>query len=592
MEIKRIFDLLPNYIEKYSDQPVALAGKKDGEWRRYSIQEYVDLTDKLSYALIELGIEPGDKVAFIVTNRPEWNVIDMAVMQVGAINVPIYPTISQEDYHFILKDCEAKLVFLDGLAVMNKVTNVLPDIPGLKHVYTMIDREKYPYFAQLIALGTEHPHPEELERRKAAVKSEDCMTLIYTSGTTGTPKGVMLSHSNIINQVLGVDHIIPCKPGSIAFSFLPECHAYERLLIYTYQYKGMAIYYAESLATLADNIKELRPSMMCCVPRVLERFYEGIIASGKKMKGISRMVFFWAVHLAERYKIDDDKRDWLYNLKLRIADKLVYSKIREKIGADRFERVVSGAAALNEKLAAFFSAIQMPVFEGYGLTETSPVIAVSDSGPHQREVGCVGPPLKGVEVKITEEGEVICRGHNVMMGYYKRPDLTAEVIDNDGWFHTGDMGCFNENGLLKITGRLKSLFKTSGGKYINPDVIETKFCGSKFIEQVVVVGENQKFAGALIVPSFNYLKTWCAKQKIKFTTPAEMIQRPDIQKLYFKEVQELNKGLGETEKIKKHVLIADEWSVANGLVTPTLKVKRRSITTKYKEVIEKMFEGN
>ena len=363
-------------------------------------------------------------------------------------------------------------------------------------------------------------------------------------------------------------------------------------MIYTYQYKGMAIYYAESLATLADNIKELRPSMMCCVPRVLERFYEGIIASGKKMKGISRMIFFWAVHLAERYKIDDDKRGWFYNLKLRIADKLVYSKIREKIGADRFERVVSGAAALHEKLAAFFSAIQMPVFEGYGLTETSPVIAVSDQGPHQREVGCVGPPLNGVEVRITDEGEVVCRGHNVMMGYYKRPDLTAEVIDKDGWFHTGDMGCFNENGLLKITGRLKSLFKTSGGKYINPDVIETKFCGSKLIEQVVVVGENQKFAGALIVPSFTYLKTWCAKQKIKFTTPAEMVQNPDIQKLYFKEVQDLNKGLGETEKIKKHVLIADEWTVANGLVTPTLKVKRRVIANKYKEVIEKMFEGN
>lgn len=592
MEIKRIFDLLPNYIEKYADQPVALARKKDGEWRRYSIQEYIDLTDKLSYALIELGIQPGDKVAFIVSNRPEWNVIDMAVMQVGAINVPIYPTISQEDYHFILNDCEAKLVFLDGLAVMNKVTNVLPDIPGLKHVYTMINREKYPYFEQLIALGTEHPHREELERRKAAVKSEDCMTLIYTSGTTGTPKGVMLSHSNIINQILNVYNIISCKPGSIAFSFLPACHAYERLLIYTYQFKGMAIYYAESLATLADNIHELRPSMMCCVPRVLERFYEGIIASGKKMKGVSRMIFFWAIHLAERYKIDDDKRGWLYNLKLRIADKLVYAKIREKIGTDRIERVVSGAAALHGKIAAFFSAIQMPVFEGYGLTETSPVISVSDQGPHQREVGCVGPPLKGVEVRITEEGEVVCRGHNVMMGYYKRPDLTAEVIDEDGWFHTGDMGCFNEYGLLKITGRLKSMFKTSGGKFINPDVIETKFCSSKLIEQVVVVGENQKFAGALIVPNFTFLKTWCAKQKIPFTTPAEMVQNPVIQKMYFKEVQDLNKGLGETEKIKKHVLISDEWSVANGLVTPTLKVKRRAITSKYKEVIEKMFEGN
>jgi long-chain acyl-CoA synthetase len=592
MEIKRIFDLLPYYLEKYPDQPVALAGKKEGDWRTYSIREYIDLTNKLSWALIELGIEVGDKVAFIVSNRPEWNIIDMACMQIGAINVPIYPTISQEDYHFILNDCEAKLVFLDGVAVMNKVTNVLSDIPSVKYVYTMVDREKYPYFDQIIALGVLHPHKEELERRKAAVKGSDCMTLIYTSGTTGTPKGVMLSHSNVINQILGVYDIIPCKPGSVAFSFLPECHAYERMLIYTYQYLGMAIYYAESLATLADNIKELRPSMMCCVPRVLERFYEGIIASGKKMTGVSRAIFFWAVSLAERYKIDPDKRDWLYNLKLRIADRLVYAKIRQKIGADRFERVVSGAAALNHKIASFFSAIQMPVFEGYGLTETSPVIAVSNKGPHQREVGCVGPPLRGVDVKITEEGEIICRGHNVMLGYYKHPELTAEVIDNDGWFHTGDMGKFNEDGLLMITGRIKSLFKTSGGKYINPDVIETKFMGSKLIEQIVVVGENQKFAGALIVPSFAYLKSWCAKEKIRFTTPEEVIKLPQVQKLFFKEVQDLNKGLGETEKIKKHVLIADEWSVGNGLITPTLKVKRKAITNKYKDVIEKMFEGN
>lgn len=592
MEIKRLFDLLPNYLEKYADQPVALAGKKDDEWRTYNIHEYIDLTNKLSYALIELGIQPGDKVAFIVSNRPEWNIIDMAVMQIGAINVPIYPTISQEDYHFILNDCEAKLVFLDGIAVMNKVTNVLPEIPGLKHVYTMVDREKYPYFEQLINLGTEHPHAEELERRKAAVQYTDCMTLIYTSGTTGTPKGVMLSHSNVINQILGVEHIIECKPGAIAFSFLPECHAYERLLIYTYQYKGMAIYYAESLATLADNIRELHPSMMCCVPRVLERFYEGIIASGKKMTGISKIIFFWAVRLAERYKIDDDSRSWLYNFKLRIADKLVYSKIRQKIGADRFERVVSGAAALHVRIAAFFSAIQMPVFEGYGLTETSPVIAVSDKGPHQREVGCVGPPLKGVEVKISDEGEIICRGHNVMMGYYKSPELTAEVIDKDGWFHTGDMGRFNDHGLLVITGRLKSLFKTSGGKYINPDVIETKFCASKLIEQIVVVGENQKFAGALIVPSFTELKNWCATQKIKYTTPEDIIKNPEVLKLMAKEVQELNKGLGETEKIKKHVLLADEWSVGNGLLTPTLKVKRRKIAEKYKEVINNMFKEN
>lgn len=589
MEIKRIFDLLPNYIEKYGDQPVALAGKKDGQWRRYSPQEYVDLTNKLSGALIELGIEPGDKVAFIVTNRPEWNVIDMAVMQIGAINVPIYPTISQEDYQFILNDCEAKLVFLDGLSVMNKVTNVMPEIPALKHVYTMIDREKYPYFDQLIQLGTEHPHTEELERRKAAVQTNDCMTIIYTSGTTGTPKGVMLSHSNIINQIMGVYYIIPSAPGSIAFSFLPECHAYERLLIYTYQYKGMAIYYAESLATLADNIKELRPSMMCAVPRVLERFYEGIVASGKKMKGLSRMIFFWAVRIAERYKIDDESRTWFYNMEHRIADKLVYSKIRAKIGADRFDRVVSGAASLSKKIAAFFSAIGMPVFEGYGLTETSPVIAVSDQGPHQREVGCVGPPLKGVEVKITDEGEVICRGHNVMLGYYKRPDLTAEVIDQDGWFHTGDMGQFNEHGLLQITGRIKSLFKTSGGKYINPEILETKLALSRFFEQAVVVGENQKFAAAIIVPDFAFLREWCKRHNVKYTTNEEIIKDPEVLKRLNKEVNVCNAGFGETEKVKRQTFVADEWSVATGILTPTLKIKRREINKRYAEIIDEMF---
>ncbi len=589
MEIKRIFDLLPNFIEKYGDQPIALAGKKDGQWRAYSPQEYVELTDKLSYALIELGIEPGDKVAFIVSNRPEWNIIDMAVMQIGAINVPIYPTISQEEYHFILNDCEAKLVFLDGLSVMNKVTNVLPEIPNLKYVYTMINREKYPYFDQLIELGEQHPHREELDCRMASVKTTDCMTIIYTSGTTGNPKGVMLSHSNVINQILGVVHIMPCQPGNTAFSFLPECHAYERLLIYTYQYKGMAIYYAESLATLADNIKELRPCIMCAVPRVLERFYESIIASGKKMKGVSRMIFFWAVRLAERYRIDDDSRSWFYNIEHCIADKLVYSKIRTKIGGDSFERVVSGAASLSKKIASFFSAIGMPVFEGYGLTETSPVIAVSDQGPHQREIGCVGPPLKGVEVKITDDGEVVCRGHNVMLGYYKRPDLTAEVIDKDGWFHTGDMGQFNEHGLLQITGRIKSLFKTSGGKYINPEVLESKLTLSRFFEQAVVVGENQKFAAAIIVPDFAYLREWCKRHNVKYTTNEEIIKDPEVLKRLNKEVNKCNENFGETEKVKRQTFVADEWSVANGMLTPTLKIKRRMINKKYAALIDELF---
>ena len=588
MEIKRVFDLLDNYVEKYPNQQVALAGKKNGQWVNYSSQSYKEHTDYLSFALIELGIEKGDKVAIILSNRPEWNMLDMAVSQIGAITVPIYPTISEEDYRYILSDCDAKMVVIDGLSVMNKVTNILPDTPNLKLVYTMVDREKYPYFDQLLQLGKDHPHPDEVMARKAAVDEMECATIIYTSGTTGTPKGVMLSHHNLMNQFPNFHYTISDYSNK-AFSFLPVCHAYERALNYCYQYRGMSIYYAESLGTIASDMRDILPTMMCAVPRVLERFYDAICQSGKKQKGIKKSIFFWAVRLGERYKIDATSRNFFYNWKLGLADKLVYSKIRENIGAENFDIIVSGAAAISQQIAGFFSAIKMPVFEGYGLTETSPVIAVSNRNPHGREVGFVGQPLPGTEVKIAENGEICCRGHNVMMGYYKHPELTKEVIDEEGWFHTGDMGELDQYNRLRITGRIKSLFKTSGGKYINPDVIEAKFCASNIIEQIMVVGENQKFAGALIVPDFGYLKSWCAKEKIQFTTPQEMIQHPEVLKLFAAEVNTLNKSLGETEKIKKHILLADEWSVGNGILTPTLKIKRKVLNTKYKEVIEKMF---
>ena len=588
MEIKRVFDLLDNYVEKYPNQKVALAGKKNGQWVYYSTKSYQEHANILSNALIELGIEKGDKVAMILTNRPEWNMLDMAISQVGAITVPVYPTISEDDYRYILSDCDAKMVIIDGASVMNKVTNILPDAPNVKYVYTMVDREKYPYFDQLLEMGKEHPHVEEVAARKAAVDEMECATIIYTSGTTGTPKGVMLSHHNLMNQFKNFCET-PSPDSKTAFSFLPVCHAYERALNYMYHYLGMSIYYAESLGTIASDMREIHPTMMCAVPRVLERFYDAIYQSGKKQKGIAKAIFFWALHLGERYKIDATNRNWFYDKKLAIADKLVYSKIRANIGAENFDIIVSGAAAISQKIAGFFSAIKMPVFEGYGLTETSPVIAVSNRKPHGREVGYVGQPLPGTEVKIADNGEILCRGHNVMMGYYKKPELTKEVIDEDGWFHTGDMGEFNQYNQLKITGRIKSLFKTSGGKYINPDVIEAKFCSSKLIEQILVVGENQKFAGALIIPSFAELKAWCNEEKIPYTTNEEMIHNPEVLKLYAKEVNEMNKGLGETEKVKKHVLLADEWSIANGMLTPTLKAKRKVIIAKYKDVIDKMF---
>ncbi|MBO7073675.1 MAG: long-chain fatty acid--CoA ligase [Bacteroidales bacterium] len=586
MEVKRVFDLLANYKEQYPDQKVALAGKVNGQWREYSIDEYIEQTNIISGALIELGVQPQDKVAVISNNRPEWNILDMAITQIGAVMVPIYPTISEADYKIILNNCEAGICILEGIAVMNKIEAIWPETPTLKQIYTFIDRGKYGYFDTLLQLGREHPHTEEIEKRKAEVDEMSCATIIYTSGTTGVPKGVMLSHHNLMNQFKNFCQT-PSPWSKRAFSFLPVCHAYERALIYMYHYLGMSIYYAESIATIADNMKEVHPTMMCAVPRVLEKFYDKIYSSGKSMKGLSKTIFYWSMRITENYKIEG--RSWFYNMKLKIADKLVYSKIREKLGAENFDIIVSGAASITKKISGFFSAIKMPVFEGYGLTETSPVITVSNRNKYGREVGAVGQPLPGVEVKIADNGEIICRGHNVMMGYYKQPELTAEVIDKDGWFHTGDLGKFNEHGLLQITGRMKNLFKTSLGKYVNPDVVEGKFNVSGFIEQIVVVGENQKFAAALIRPDFAFLKDWCKRHNIPFTTNEEMILNEEVKKRYDKEVKKLNEGLGEVERVKKYQLIADEWTIGNGILTPTLKVKRKVVMQRYSEQIDKLF---
>ena len=586
MEVKRVFDLLANYKEQYPDQKVALAGKVNGQWREFSIDEYIEQTNIISGALIELGVQPQDKVAVISNNRPEWNILDMAITQIGAVMVPIYPTISEADYKIILNNCEAGICILEGIAVMNKIEAIWPETPSLKQIYTFIDRGKYGYFDTLLQLGREHPHTEEIEKRKAEVDEMSCATIIYTSGTTGVPKGVMLSHHNLMNQFKNFCQT-PSPWSKRAFSFLPVCHAYERALIYMYHYLGMSIYYAESIATIADNMKEVHPTMMCAVPRVLEKFYDKIYSSGKSMKGLSKTIFYWSMRITENYKIEG--RSWFYNMKLKIADKLVYSKIREKLGAENFDIIVSGAASITKKISGFFSAIKMPVFEGYGLTETSPVITVSNRNKYGREVGAVGQPLPGVEVKIADNGEIICRGHNVMMGYYKQPELTAEVIDKDGWFHTGDLGKFNEHGLLQITGRMKNLFKTSLGKYVNPDVVEGKFNISGFIEQIVVVGENQKFAAALIRPDFAFLKDWCKRHNIPFTTNEEMILNEEVKKRYDKEVKKLNEGLGEVERVKKYQLIADEWTIGNGILTPTLKVKRKVVMQRYSEQIDKLF---
>lgn len=589
MEEKRLFDILKMYIRKYPEQEVALARKENGSWKKYSVQEYIEITNYLSYAFIELGIKKDDKVAIISGNRPEWNMLDMAIMQLGAITVPVYPTISKEDYKYIINDCGVKLAVVENTGIMNKIEDVKDEIPNLNMIYTFFKGDKYQTFNDLVELGKQHQNPEELHKREEAVDEKDCATIIYTSGTTGTPKGVMLSHSNIMNQIHNLKQT-PSPWSKKAFSFLPICHAYERMLVFLYQYLGMSVYYAESLATIASDLKEVQPTMMSAVPRLLEKIYLKVKQTGKNNKGIKKMIFIWALNVAEQYKIDPCNRTWFYNQKLKIADALVYKKIRQTLGAENFDIVVSGAASIQPNIASFFSAIKMPIYEGYGMTECSPVIAVSCNEPHGREIGSVGFALPGVEIKITDNKEIICRGHNVMMGYYNKPELTKEIIDEDGWLHTGDLGEINEYGQVRITGRLKNLFKTSLGKYINPDVIEGKFTESGFIENIVVLGENEKFAGALIVPDFAFLKTWCQKHEIKYSTPQEMINNKEVINRYAVEIKKINQNFGDTEKIKRYELIADEWSINNGILTPTLKVKRSIVKEKYKELITKMFK--
>jgi long-chain acyl-CoA synthetase len=587
MKVTRIFDLLDNYIEKYPNQDAAVSCKRNGAWKKFSIGEYVELTNAVSYGMMFLGIKPGDKVGIVSGNCPEWNMIDFASMQVGAISVPIYPNISQDDYRHILTHAEIKIIFIEGRELHRKLTPVLSGLKNLKEIITFTPQDGgYKHFGQLVELGRQNPQPEKLAEIKRSIGETDIASIIYTSGTTGKQKGVMLSHSNIVNNFKNVAEI-PAKWNNKALSFLPLCHAYERMLVYLYHYLGMSVYYVESLAAISQNIKEINPTMMTCVPRFLEKIYDKLYSSGKTLPPVKRKIYYWAFDLAGKYRIDGNSL-W-YAIKAKIANRLVYSRWREAIGGN-FDIIVSGGAAIQPQIASFFSAIGMPVFEGYGLSETSPVITVSRRGKNQRKSGTVGPPLPGVEVKISEQNEILCRGHNVMIGYYKDPELTAEVIDTEGWFHTGDTGQFTPEGLLRITGRLKNIFKTSFGKYVNPDIVESKFCESHFIENIIVYGENKKFAAALIVPDFIYLKNWCKDNNITYTTNAEMIENPDAVKKIREEIKDCNRFFGDHEQVKRYQLIADEWNIENGMLSPTLKVKRKVISKRYADVIEKLFD--
>lgn len=588
MEVTRLFDILERYKEIYPEQQKALSFKRDGEWHSYSLDEYVTTTDYISAGLLEIGVKPGDKIAIISSSRPEYNMIDMGIMQIGAIPVPIYPTISVDDYKYILNHAEIVYVFSEGEELLRKIESILPTVPTIKGIYTFKDRGRHKYLAELTELGQKSldKHRGEIEKLKSSVKEDDTCCIIYTSGTTGLPKGVMLSHKNILMQVKVITKIFApwCKT---AFSFLPLCHAYEKLMVYAYQYNGISIYYAESLGTITENIKEVNPNIMTCVPRVLEKMYDKIFAAGKKLPFAKRQIYYWAIKLAVNYKREMHLH--AYTGLYKIADDLVFSKWRAAIGGN-FDIVVSGGAALQPKLCAFFTAIGMPIYEGYGLTETAPVIAVSNKEPDGLAFGTVGKPLNGVEVKIDEEsGEILCRGDNVMKGYYKDPQLTAQVIDKDGWFHTGDTGVINSKGQLSVKGRLKGIFKTSMGKYVNPFVIEELFAQSPFIDNIMVVGENQKFAAAVISPSFHFLKSWCKSHKVPYGSDEKIIEDSRIKARIGEEVKKYNEFLGETEKIKRFCLVPEEWTVKNKLLTPTLKVKRNKAAEVYKDEIDKMF---
>ncbi|MEI6682582.1 MAG: long-chain fatty acid--CoA ligase [Bacteroidota bacterium] len=588
MDVTRIFDLLPYHEATFKPKPDVVASKENGEWTRYSIRQYREIVDCISYGFLEMGVQPGDRIAQISSNRAEWNFVDMAILQVGAIHVPIYATISESDYKYILNHAEVKFVFISGQELLRKIQHILPDIAHIQGVFTYKAVDEHKHLNDLIDLGKQHPDEARLLARKNKVTPEDVATIIYTSGTTGNPKGVMLTHHNIISNLKNCRHIPPFGEEAKAVSYLPLCHVYERMLNYLYHYLGFSIYYAENLGTITDNMKEVQPDILSTVPRLLEKIYDKLFSTGHKLKGIKRWIFFWALHLALRYELKG-ANGWFYELKRKLYDKLVYVKWRQALGGKHL-LIVSGGAALQPRLARMFTCAGIDVLEGYGLTETSPVIAVNDLTENGRMFGTVGLILKDVRVKIADDGEILCQGPNVMKGYYKEPEMTGLAIDAEGWFHTGDLGRLEPEGHLKITGRKKELFKTSFGKYISPQPIEDTFKESLFIDQIVVVGEHQKFAGALIVPDFIFLRSYCTVKEIPYTTNAEMINLPRIRKRFQTEVNKYNKCLGDTEKIKSWELLDTEWTFETGEITPTLKLKRNIIADKYRDKIEKLFE--
>lgn len=586
-DVTRLFDILPHYTKSFKPKDDVLAGKDNGLWVKYSIKDYISAADNISYGLLKLGVKPGDNIATISGGRPEWNLVDMGIQQAGAIHVPIYPTISEKDYKYILAHAGVKVIFISGWDTFRKIEHIVGDLEGLLGIYCFKETEGVKPIGELISLGKDNPEPAKVDAIKAAIKTDDMATIIYTSGTTGHPKGVMLSHSNIISNFMAVKEIPPIGEDGRALSYLPLCHIYERMLVYLYQYLGISVYYAESPATVGDNLRDIKPHILSTVPRLLEKVFDRIMNTGHKLTGVKKMIFFWAVNVGKHYELNEAKGPY-FALKLKIARKLVFSKWQEALGGN-LKVIVSGGAALQPRLAHIFWAAGIPVLEGYGLTETSPVIAVNTFEKDGVKFGTVGAVLKNTAVKIAEDHEILCKGPGLMKGYYKETELTSQAIDSDGWFHTGDLGEIEPKGHLRITGRKKEIFKTSFGKYVSPELVENMLKESTFIDALMVVGENQKYAAAIIAPDFNHLRSWCQIKGIDYTSNAEMVAMERIQKRFQKEIHKYNKHLGATEQIKAFELIDTEWSVDSGELTATLKLRRTFLHGKYETAINKLF---
>ncbi|MBN9285790.1 MULTISPECIES: AMP-dependent synthetase/ligase [Flavobacterium] len=589
--VTRLFDFPYYQLEKYNLSD-ALVTKYNGQWVKTSTKEYLDKANAISRALLRMDIQKNDKIAVISSNnRTEWNITDIGVLQTGAQNVPIYPTISEDDYEFILNHSEAIYCFISDIEVFKKINAIRSRVPSLKEVYSFDQIDGCKNWQEVLDLGADESNQQQVEDRKNSIVTTDLATLIYTSGTTGRPKGVMLSHQNIVSNVLASSVRVPLRAGSTrGLSFLPICHIFERMILYLYQYYGISVYFAESIDKMSDNLKEVKPHVMTAVPRLLEKVYDKIYAKGADLTGIKKKLFFWAIDLGLHYK-PYGENGWWYEQKLAIARKLIFSKWQEGLGG-QLELMVSGSAALQSRLTRVFAAAGIPIMEGYGLTETSPVIAVNDQRNRGFKIGTVGKVLDNLEVKIAEDGEILCKGPSIMMGYYKDEEKTAEALQ-DGFFHTGDIGEIDSEGFLKITDRKKEMFKTSGGKYIAPQIIENTMKQSRFIEQIMVIGDGEKMPAAFIQPSFDFLKDWAARKHLTIgTTNEAIVSNEHVIERIKEEVDAINKKFGHWEQIKKFELTANVWSIDGGELTPTLKLKRKIIKEKYQNLYDKIYNNS